>query len=38
MSDVDVGIYSWNPDLEDHPTLLSLKPGDVHAIVDISTL
>ena len=38
LSDVDVGTYSWNPEKESVPRLLMTTLGDVHSIVNISTL
>ena len=38
LSDVQIGTYSWNPERDDYPTLIMMKDGDVHSIVNISTL
>ncbi len=38
LDDIQVGTYSWNPDKESYPTLIMTTDGDVHSMVNVSTL
>ena len=38
LGSTEVATFSWNPEVDDNPTLLMITDEDVHSIINIDTL